>query len=51
MTCGWGCTGCGWRVELAEIRAGDLRFSVAEARELFAAAGVQLIRAGARPAA
>ena len=28
--------------ELAEIRAGDLRFSLAEARELFAAAGVQL---------
>ena len=28
--------------QLAEIRAGDLRFSVAEARELFAAAGVQL---------
>ena len=28
--------------ELAEIRAGDLRFSLAEARELFAAAGVEL---------
>ena len=28
--------------ELAEIRAGDLRFSLAEARALFAAAGVQL---------
>ena len=28
--------------ELAEIRAGDLRFSLAEARELFAGAGVQL---------
>ena len=28
--------------QLAEIRAGDLRFSLAEARELFAAAGVQL---------
>ena len=28
--------------ELAEIRAGDLRFTLAEARELFAAAGVQL---------
>jgi len=28
--------------ELTEIRAGDLRFSLAEARELFAAAGVQL---------
>ena len=28
--------------ELAEIRAGDLRFSLAEARELFAAAGVRL---------
>jgi len=28
--------------ELAEIRAADLRFSLAEARELFAAAGVQL---------
>jgi LuxR family maltose regulon positive regulatory protein len=28
--------------ELAEIRADDLRFSLAEARELFAAAGVEL---------
>jgi LuxR family maltose regulon positive regulatory protein len=28
--------------ELAEIRAADLRFTVAEARELFAAAGVEL---------
>ena len=28
--------------QLAEIRAGDLRFSVAEARELFAGAGVEL---------
>jgi LuxR family transcriptional regulator, maltose regulon positive regulatory protein len=28
--------------ELAEVRAGDLRFSLAEARELFAAAGVAL---------
>ena len=28
--------------ELAEIRAGDLRFSLAEAGELFAAAGVEL---------
>ncbi len=28
--------------ELAEIRAADLRFSLAEARELFAAAGVEL---------
>ena len=28
--------------ELAEIRAGDLRFCVAEARELFAGAGVEL---------
>ena len=28
--------------ELAEIRAGDLRFSLAEAEELFAAAGVEL---------
>jgi LuxR family maltose regulon positive regulatory protein len=28
--------------ELTEIRAGDLRFSLAEARELLASAGVQL---------
>jgi LuxR family maltose regulon positive regulatory protein len=44
------CTRHGWRGlhrlrlegQLAEIRAGDLRFSVAEARELFAGAGVEL---------
>jgi LuxR family transcriptional regulator, maltose regulon positive regulatory protein len=30
--------------ELTEIRAGDLRFSLAEARELLAAAGVELAR-------
>src|SRR5262249_60599747 len=29
-------------VELAELRANDLRFTLAEARELFAAAGVEL---------
>ena len=28
--------------ELTEIRGGDLRFSLAEARELFGAAGVEL---------
>jgi len=32
MTCGWGCTGCGWRASLTEIRAADLRFTLAEAR-------------------
>src|SRR6516225_9650083 len=34
MTCGWACTGCGWRA--------SWRFTVAEAAELFAAAGVTL---------
>jgi len=42
MTCGWGCTGSGWRGELTEIREADLRFTAAEAREMFDAAGVAL---------
>jgi LuxR family transcriptional regulator, maltose regulon positive regulatory protein len=36
------CTGCAWRASWAEIRKPDLRFTVAEASELFAAAGVDL---------
>ena len=42
MTCGWGCTGCGWRASWPRSAQPDLRFSLAEARELFAAAGVEL---------
>jgi len=42
MTRGWGCTGSGWRGELTEIREADLRFTAAEAREMFDAAGVAL---------
>ena len=42
MTCGWGCTGCGWRASWPRSARADLRFSLAEARELFDAAGVEL---------
>src|SRR5262249_57769354 len=42
MTCGWGCTRLRLEGELAEIREPDLRFTVAEAAELFDAAGVEL---------
>jgi LuxR family transcriptional regulator, maltose regulon positive regulatory protein len=41
MMCGWACTGCGWRGSWPSS-ADDLRFSLAEARGLLAAAGVHL---------
>jgi LuxR family transcriptional regulator, maltose regulon positive regulatory protein len=40
----WACTGCGWKGELTEIRANDLRFTLAEAQAMFRAAGVDLAR-------
>ena len=43
MICGWACTGCGWPGELTEIRAAGLRFSRAEARALFEAAGIAAV--------
>src|SRR3984957_9662878 len=44
MTCGWGCTGCGWRVSWPRSGAGvcGSAWPRGGGRELFAAAGVEL---------